>query len=45
MGDLVFHKTIQNKSTVDLSEFTDGVYTLRLKNDTGTNTKKLILNK
>jgi uncharacterized repeat protein (TIGR03803 family) len=45
MGNLVFYKTIQDKSTIDLSEFTDGVYTLQLKNENGISTKKLILNK
>jgi uncharacterized repeat protein (TIGR03803 family) len=45
MGDLVFHKTIQDKSIVDLSEFTNGIYTLHLKNDNGTTTTKLILHK
>ncbi len=45
MGDLVFQKTIQETSTIDLSEFMDGVYTLHLKNDNGVTIKKIILNK
>ena len=45
-GQKLFTKTINDKtSTIDLSNLSNGVYYLSLKNEYGVSTKKIILNK